>query len=95
MMAAIYAFFALSPTSLVSTRCSQLQKTASDHEAISKEYEKEAADAQAQYEKHQAGVSMYQTGTERLHCARLAQDYQQAQLDVATLAAYHPRWPKR
>jgi len=50
----------LSHTNLVSTRIATA-KTASDHEAIAKEYEKEAADTQAQYEKHQAGVSTFIT----------------------------------
>ena len=88
MVAAIYACSAL-PHKPSLDQMLATAKTASDHEAIAKVYEKEAADAQAQYEKHQAGVSMYQKGTERLHCARLAQDYEQAQLDAATLAAYH------
>ena len=85
MVAAIYACSALPHKPSLDQMLATV-KTASDHQVIAKEY---AADAQAQYEKHQAGVSMYQKGTERLHCARLAQDYEQAQLDAATLAAYH------
>jgi hypothetical protein len=88
MIAAFYACSAL-PHKPGLDQMLATAKTASDHEAIAEEYEKEAADAEAQYEKHQAGVSMYQKGTERLHCARLARDYQQAQLDAAALAAYH------
>ena len=64
-------------------------KSAPDHELIAKEYEKEASDAQAEYERHQAGVNLYQKGTGRLHCASLAQDYQRTEQDAAALAAYH------
>jgi hypothetical protein len=64
-------------------------KTAEDHELIAKEYEKEASDAQAEYERHQVGVSSYQKGAGRLHCAALAQDYQRAEQDASALAAYH------
>ena len=69
MVAAIYACSAL-PQKPSLDQMPATVKTASDHQVIAKEY---AADAQAQYEKHQAGVSMYQKGTERLRCARLAQ----------------------
>lgn len=63
-------------------------KTARDHEAIAQYYENEAAEDQAQYEKHQGGVDQYR-GITRLHCAQLAQDYKQAQQDASALATYH------
>ena len=66
-------------------------KTPTDHELIAKKYDKEATDAQAEYERHQAGVSLYQKGAGRLHCDALTQDYQRAEQDASALAAYHRR----
>jgi len=64
-------------------------KTASDHEEIAKEYDKEAAEAQAEYERHQSGANLYAKATARQHCASLADDYQRAQQEASVLAAYH------
>jgi hypothetical protein len=64
-------------------------KTASDHEEIAKEYDKEAAEAQAEYERHQSGVNLYAKAVARQHCASLAQNYQRAEQEASVLAAYH------
>jgi hypothetical protein len=64
-------------------------KTASDHEAIAQYYENEAADAHAEYEEHQAVVARAlspKSHSWSLHCARLAQDFKQAEEDASVLA---------
>jgi hypothetical protein len=65
-------------------------KTASDHEAIAQYYENEAADAHAKYEEHQAVAARALSPKSQswsLHCARLAQDFKQAEEDASVLAA--------
>ena len=68
-------------------------KTASDHEAIAEYYENEAAHAHTEYEEHEKSASQYAHSAKWRgmagHCARLAQDYEQAEHDASTLAAQH------
>ena len=65
-------------------------KTASDHEAIAQYYENEAADVHAKYEEHQAVAARALSPKSQswsLHCARLAQDFKQAEQDASVLAS--------
>lgn len=69
-------------------------KTASDHEAIAAYYDKEASDAHAKYEEHKASIAYYDSGTPQWrkwarHCARLAQDFKDAEQEASALATEH------
>jgi len=68
-------------------------KTASDYDAIADYYDKEAADAKAKYEEHEASVVRYENSvkwrTWAWHCERLAQDFKAAEGEAHALAAEH------
>jgi outer membrane murein-binding lipoprotein Lpp len=70
-------------------------RTASDYDAIADYYDKEAADAKAKYEDHEASVVRYENSTKwrtwAWHCDRLAQDFKAAQGEAQALAAEHRR----
>ena len=70
-------------------------KSASDHEAIADYYDREATDAKAKYEEHEASVARYENSvkwrTWAWHCDRLAQDFKAAEGEAQALAAEHRR----
>jgi len=70
-------------------------KIASDYEAIADYYDREASDAKAKYEEHEASVVRYENSakwrTWAWHCDRLAQDFKLAEGEAQALAAEHRR----
>jgi hypothetical protein len=68
-------------------------RAASDYDAIAGYYDREATDAKAKYEEHEALVVRYENSAEwrtwAWHCDRLAQDFKAAEGEARALAAEH------
>jgi hypothetical protein len=74
-------------------------KTPAEHEAIAKQYDAEAATAEAQAKEHEAMVQTYETAAKGPknemartmvgHCRNLVKDYKEAAASYKALAADH------
>lgn len=74
-------------------------ETASDYEAIADYYDREAADAEAKYEEHEASVVRYENSvkfrTWAWHCERLAEDFKAAEGEASLWRPRIGSWPQR
>jgi hypothetical protein len=89
------------PAGAVSVEQIESAKTPADQQALAAAYEKEAAEARAEAAKHRAMAKAYESGVAyakvghggkgamKLHCERLADNYESMAKEAEDLAAFH------
>lgn len=91
----------VTPAGAVSVEQIEKAKTPADHQALAAAYEKEAAADRAEAAKHRAMAKAYESGVTyakvghggkgamKLHCERLASDYESMAKEAEDLATFH------